>query len=243
MQITLNAREVAAAFSASLRCEASLFERRNAAPSQTLALLAGRAGGERRLVAGSWGFSLGDGQGPRPINARSETVAQNPAFRAAFAHRRAALPITGFYEWQAPDPDAPPPLFGGPADAAARRPWLIESADRGPFPLAAITVRGASGEAGAPVGFCVLTTAPNPGMARIHDRMPVILSPEGLGAWLNPSTPFERLHSLLRPCAAADLRFTPVSSRINRPANQGPESVEPTGPSISGATFMASRPA
>ena len=231
VQIRIDSRAAAEAFQASVVCPPALFGRFNAAPSQRLPLLRpGGGGGGRELAAGTWGFPLGGGSGPRPINARSETALRKPAFREAVLRRRVALPVTGFYEWKKPDASAAPPLFGGDPDARKKAAWLIEAADGAPFALAAVTAPGAEQ---AP-GFCVLTTRPNAAMAGIHDRMPVILGAAALGRWLDPATPEAGLPGLMEPVPAAALRFTPVSDRINKPAHEGPGAVEPVAESVPG---------
>lgn len=107
----------------------------------------------------------------RPINARSETVAERPFFRAAWRHRRALLPADGFYEWQTR------------TDAATGRrwkqPWLFRRRDGAPFWLAGLWERWIGADGGELETCAILTTAPNPLLARVHDRMPVLI-PDGL---------------------------------------------------------------
>ncbi|BAM04084.1 SOS response-associated peptidase [Phycisphaera mikurensis] len=230
VQIKMTSREAAEAFGADARCDAAVFERWNAAPSQRLPLLQPAASGGLELAAADWGFSKPGGGGPRPINARSETAPRSGFFSAAWRRGRAALPVTGFFEWQAPQADAAPPLFGGDASAARKTPWLIERADGRPFALAALRNEA---------GFCVLTTAPNAAVARIHDRMPVVLDRAALERWLDPRAEPDALRPLMRPCPAEDLRFTRVADAVNAPANEGPAAAEPRAEPVAGATFAA----
>jgi putative SOS response-associated peptidase YedK len=110
----------------------------------------------------------------RPINARSETVGEKPFFRGAWRHRRALIPADGFYEWQTRT------LEGRPF----KQPWLFRRRDRCPFWLGGLWDRWLGEDGGELESCVVLTTAPNDLLARVHDRMPVVI-PDGLEeAWL-----------------------------------------------------------
>jgi putative SOS response-associated peptidase YedK len=113
----------------------------------------------------------------RPINARSETVAEKPFFRGAWRHRRALIPADGFYEWQT----------STEAGRVRKQPWLFRRRDGAPFWLGGLWDRWL-GEDGGELETCVvLTTTPNDLLARVHDRMPVLI-PDGLEqAWLEPA--------------------------------------------------------
>ena len=114
----------------------------------------------------------------RPINARSETVADKPFFRGAWRHRRALLPADGFYEWQQ-KPDG----RGG----VLRQPWLFRRRDRQPFWLGGLWDRWIGADGSELDTAVILTTAPNDLLRRVHDRMPVLI-PDGLEeAWLAPA--------------------------------------------------------
>jgi putative SOS response-associated peptidase YedK len=111
--------------------------------------------------------------GARMINARSETVAEKPAFRRAFSRRRCLIPVDGFYEWR--------------RDGGRRRPYWFHAPERRPFALAGLWERWQNPTLGEPLESCaILTTAANAVMQPIHDRMPVILSPSAYGTWLAP---------------------------------------------------------
>lgn len=114
----------------------------------------------------------------RPINARSETVADKPFFRGSWRHRRALLPADGFYEWQ----DRTDPVTG----RRWKQPWLFRRRDRAPFWLGGLWERWTGADGGELETAVILTTAPNELMARVHDRMPVVI-PDGLEqAWMEP---------------------------------------------------------
>lgn len=177
--------------------------RHNAAPTQALPVVRVE-GGRRRLDL--LRFGLAHGASPLLINARSETAAELPSFRGAFRRRRCLVPADGFFEWRA--------LPG----MKKRQPYFISGRQPGPLALA-----GLWEEAEAGASFVILTTAPNATVARLHDRMPAILPPAVLAAWLDPATPVDRLVALLRPAADDVLTSHPVALLVNDVRNDGPE--------------------
>jgi putative SOS response-associated peptidase YedK len=78
--------------------------RYNAAPMQWLPVLRQRPSGERVIHPLRWGlvppWAKDEAIAIRVINARGESVAEKPAFRAAFRRRRWIVPANGFYAWQ-----------------------------------------------------------------------------------------------------------------------------------------------
>lgn len=107
----------------------------------------------------------------RPINARAETVAERPFFRGPWRHRRALLPADGFHEWQTrTDPGT---------GRVWKQPWLFRRRDRAPFWLGGLWERWIGADGGELETCAILTTAPNDLLARVHDRMPVLI-PDGL---------------------------------------------------------------
>ncbi len=153
--------------------------------------------------------------GARMINARAETVAEKPAFRSAFKKRRCIIPISGFYEWQK-------------QTAGAKVPHYITRADDNPMLLAGLWEywdRGAE-----PIeSFTIITTDANEFMSPIHDRMPVILEPERVSAWLSPQTSAEEAQTLLVRAPDGVLEAHPVSTTVNSPRNNGPELIQRWG--------------
>lgn len=134
--------------------------------------------GRPEVAFGLWGLLPGWWKGPaaagslrRPINARAETVAVQPFFRGAWRHRRALIPADGFYEWQ---------QRSDPASGRRwKQPWLLRRRDRSPFWLGGLWDRWIGAD-GTELDTCViLTTTPNELVARVHDRMPVLI-PDGL---------------------------------------------------------------
>ena len=147
--------------------------------------------------------------GRRTINARAETVAEKPSFRAAFRARRCLVPADGFYEWTGP--------------RGKRQPLNIHRADGNPLALAGLWE---SHDEFGPT-FTIITTAPNAYMSTIHNRMPVVLEPDDWGAWLaaDDEDPAWRA-ALLRPAADHVLTGYPVSPAVNSVANNGPHLLE-----------------
>jgi len=179
-----------------------------------------RGGAAPEAVALHWGFARAWNPAPRTaplVNARAETLAERPAFRAALRTRRCVLPASGFFEWK--------------ALGRAREPWFFRRDDGEPFGLAALWETDA-GPDGAPRDTCaVVTTAPNALMQPVHHRMPVMLTPEQCAAWLDPrpTTP-AALAPLLRPPPAESMCASVVSRRVNNVRHDDPACLEPPGP-------------
>ena len=151
--------------------------------------------------------------GNRMINARAETVATKPAFRRAFKERRCLLLADGLYEWQRQE--------------RRKQPFYIRLRDGRPFAFAGLWEHWEGCEGMAIQSCTILTTTSNEVVGRIHDRMPVILSPTDYDRWLDPSIQEPAvLQTLLRPYPADEMTAYPVSTRVNNPANDSPECVE-----------------
>ena len=139
-----------------------------------------------------------------------------PSFRRAFAGRRALVFADLFYEWQVV------------AGAKHRQPWCLRLEHEAPFALAALWERWHDPVADAALEtFTLITTEPNAVVARIHDRMPVILAPDDYAAWLDISAPLDHVEALLAPYHAQPMRAVAVSTRVNSPRVDGPECVTP----------------
>jgi len=199
---------------------ATLPPRYNIAPTQNVATIrrqAGRAG--RRLALVRWGLIppwATDGSiGNRLINARAETAAEKPSFRAAFRRRRCLVAADGFYEWQ--------------RTKDGKQPYYITLANGRPIGFAGLweTWRSRAAPRQVIESCTILTTEANGTLRPIHDRMPVILEPDTYEWWLDPD-PVEpdRLVQLLVPCADAQVTARPVSAYVNNPAHDDPHCVE-----------------
>ena len=167
----------------------------------------------RRLAAATWGFRpfWADADGGRSwINARSETAWDSPAFGPALRTTRCIVPADAFYEWDRTASPRQPYAIGPRADGELLGMAGIWSARRDASPTVAI-----------------LTTAPNALVARIHDRMPVILDRGLLDEWLDPATPPADLAPMLLAMPEGALRMWPVSTAVNRVQSDGPELLRP----------------
>ncbi len=154
--------------------------------------------------------------GSRLINARAETVADRPAFRAAFRRRRCLVPADGFYEWRKVD--------------GRKQPYLVQLRGGRPFAFAGLWERWE--REGSVIESCTIITVPaNALVAPLHDRMPAILAPADHELWLDPrEQDRRRLLSLLQPYPASEMEAFPVSPRVNHPRNDDPDLVQPISP-------------
>ena len=189
--------------------------RYNIAPTQVVAAI--RNGDEgRELAMLRWGlvpfWAKDPSIGNRMINARAETVAEKPAFRAAFRHRRCVVLADGFYEWR--------------RQGDAKTPYFISLASGEPFALAGLWENWTDKESGESLQTTTLiTTEANAFMQVLHHRMPVVLEPCSADEWLDGSVePLEQ---------AADrtpgLKAWPVDRRVNNARNEGAELISAAG--------------
>ena len=179
----------------------------NVAPGQVVPLVrnAPEPQAGRTLANPRWGFVPAWAKDPqrsrRPINARSETVATSPMFRAAFARRRGLVPASGFYEWQHAGRSA--------------RPFAIRPRAGGLLALAAIFDRLEVDD--TVLETCaILTTEATEPVRAIHDRMPVFVPADAYAPWLDPAV---RDATALAPLLAArsdtPLDAYPIEARVN----------------------------
>jgi putative SOS response-associated peptidase YedK len=176
-----------------------------------------RPGGREVMIA-QWGLVPSWAKDPRigsrMINARSETVAEKPAFAKAFATRRAVIPADGYYEWY---------------PGEKKQPFFISPKDRGVLAMAGL-FEFWKADADAPwlITFTVLTTSASDDLGHLHDRTPMMLAGPEIDAWLDPApmTPSERL-GLLVPAVPGRLDAWPVSTEVNNHRNNGPQLIEP----------------
>ena len=201
--------------------------RYNQAPTQELAVVRVAASGEpRHLDLLRWGlvpyWADDPSIGNRMINARSEGVAEKPAFKWSFRKQRCLIPTDGFYEWK--------------KEGKLKQPYHIRRKDRHPFAFAGLWARwkpkptpGESSEGIEPLDtFTILTTDANDLIRPLHNRMPVILDPKDFALWLDPAMQDpERLKPLLVPAAGDGWETVPVSRTVNSPAYDGPGCIEP----------------
>lgn len=192
--------------------------RYNVAPSQPVAVVPND--GKDRLDFFLWGlipsWAKDPKMGNRMINARSETLAQKPSFRAAFRRRRCLIPADGFYEWKRePGEQSKTPIY-------------IKLESGKPFSFAGLWENWQSPDGSLIRSCTIITTQPNDFMNDIHNRMPVILPEETYTLWLDPGEPdLDQLQAVLQPYSGTDLSAYPVSKVVNNPANDNPACIEP----------------
>ncbi|RUS60234.1 SOS response-associated peptidase [Pseudorhodobacter sp. E13] len=187
--------------------------RYNICPTQDVAVVTASATGAeaRRLRKMRWGFvpqwykTATDG--PLIINARADTIAEKPAFRAAVRQRRCIIPADGFYEWSA-------------GEGGARLPWLVTRSDGAPMAFAAIWQ-----DWGDLTTCAMVTTEAGPGLAAIHHREPVILEPDDWPLWLGEAG--HGAAPLMVARGPGVLQAHRVSPAVNSNRAQGPELIEP----------------
>jgi len=190
--------------------------RYNIAPTQYIAAIRDDSNNEREMVMLRWGlvpsWAKDPSIGNRMINARAETVAEKPSFRAAFRHRRCIALADGFYEWRKQND--------------TKTPYFISLASGEPFALAGLWENWNDKHSGASLQTTTLiTTEANEFMRPLHHRMPVILQPETADEWLAGSV------ELLEHAAdrTPELQAWPVDRRVNNARNEGQELIDVAG--------------
>lgn len=181
----------------------------NICPTQQVhVVVSGESG--RQLRAMRWGFVpqwyKSPSDGPLLINARAETIADKPAFRAAVRARRCLIPADGFYEWTKGEGDA-------------RLPWYIRRRDEAPLVMAGIWQDWQPPGQERLVTCAVVTTAASPDVAQLHDRMPVILPPQDWPLWLGEAGHGAAV--LMRPAPAGELEAWRVDTAVNSNRAEG----------------------
>jgi putative SOS response-associated peptidase YedK len=201
------------------RSRSAVMRPRRPAPSyELLVIRRNRDTGEVSLDPLRWGlipyWCKDPKGGPKPINAKAETVAGLPIFRDAYAHRRCILPVDGFFEWKA--------IKG----LKAKQPFAIAMRDGSPFGIAGIWENWKEPASGEWRRACaIITVPPNKHLAQIHERMLAILGRADYDRWLgDESDPCD----LLRPFPSELMRIWPILTRVNKPENDDPSILDPT---------------
>jgi putative SOS response-associated peptidase YedK len=184
----------------------------NAAPSQALPVVTNILPDKLQLF--SWGlqpFWAKDAKAvKRSINARAETLSEKPSFRKLLTSKRCLVPADGFFEWQVTD--------------HGKVPYRILLKSKELFSFAGLWDEWADKETEEVLHtFTIITTEANEVVKPIHDRMPVMLSPEAEELWLDEHESQHELLSLLHPYQATDMKAYPVSPLVNSPLNNVPE--------------------
>jgi putative SOS response-associated peptidase YedK len=183
--------------------------RYNGAPTQMLAVITNRE--QNRLSYFKWGlipsWAKDPAIGNKMINARAETITEKPSYRTPLRSQRCLVPSDGFYEWKQNGKKVPYRIF-------LKEPRI--------FSFAGLWEKWKGPDGNLVNTFTIITIAANDFMKSIHERMPVILSPEDEKRWLN-ETDETGLLSMLKPCPAEIMDAYPVSDLVNSPRNEGPE--------------------
>jgi putative SOS response-associated peptidase YedK len=220
-KIITDAQALYDAFQVGAELDAARLERYNVAPA-TDQLVILSEGGRRVARWHRWGliphWARDKAIGYKTINARGESVAAKPAFRAALRQRRCLVPATGFYEWK--------------VEASGKQPYLIRLRSGELFAFAGLW-ESWTGPEGELRSFTIITTEPNALMARIHERMPAIIPRAQYARWLDPALrdPAE-IQPMIASYPAAELQAIPVGRQISNARNQGPELIAPAGASL-----------
>jgi putative SOS response-associated peptidase YedK len=204
----------------------------NVAPTKLAPIVIGREAEDasappvRELLTGRWGlvpsWAKDPSIGSRLINARSETVAEKPAFKKAFQRRRALVPADGYYEWYTGEPREG-------EKKPAKQPFYITPKDGSVLAMAGLYEFWKDRATDEwVISYTILTTTAEDDLGHVHDRMPMFLEPDAYDSWLDPAQqrPADLL-DLLVPAAPGRLDAFPVSTAVNNVRNNGPELILP----------------
>lgn len=187
----------------------------NVSPATIIPVVREKDSSQREVVGMRWGlrpfWAKPDAKLPLMINARAETVASKPSYRAAFKKRRCIVPASGYYEWQK--------VPGG-----QKQPFYFTRKDGQPIAFAGIWEAGHGEE---PETVAIITTGPNTDASKIHDRMPVIMKREFCEEWLaTDPLPSEKATKYLKSPPVGLLLIHPVSTAVNSVRNDDPRLID-----------------
>lgn len=197
--------------------------RYNIAPSQPVITVRINHHGEKETTHLQWGLIPSWNKNlekAKPlINARGETIHEKPSFRSAFKRRRCIVPASGFYEWEV--------ISGG------KQPYYFHLKESETMAIAGIWEYYSDSTGTELETLALITTSANQLLAGMHDRMPVILSPEDFDDWLEaPEEDALNMRGLIRPYPAERMRGYPVDKTVNNPVNDSEECIRPQGSDI-----------
>jgi putative SOS response-associated peptidase YedK len=177
---------------------------------------------QRELHSARWGliprWSKTAGEGAPLINGRIETILEKPSFKDSVVRRRCVIPASGYYEWQV-------------ASDGTKQPFYIHAGDQGMFALAGLYEWWKKPDGSWLLSATTLTKDSAPELAHIHDRNPLLLTPETFEAWIDPH--IEGDEELLEAISvgsdevAAEALFQPVSSRVGKVSENDPTLILP----------------
>jgi putative SOS response-associated peptidase YedK len=206
----------------------------NVAPTNQVLTLVSRHDEEgdtprRRIRSMRWGlvphWSKDPSKGPVLFNARSESVAEKASFRTAMKSKRCLVPMDGWYEWKVGESQAA-------GKRAAKQPFFMTPADGSRLCMAGLWSvwhpPGERAEDAEPLLSCAILTTDSVGpLAEVHDRMPLIMTPDKWDRWLDPDHRAD--DELLAPpsvAVAQSIEIRPVRPLVNSVRNNGAELVE-----------------
>jgi putative SOS response-associated peptidase YedK len=188
----------------------------NIAPSQDILLVVNN--GKRRLIQSRWGFipswSKDLSTGYRMINARAESLAEKRSFKTAFEKQRCLVIADGFYEWK--------------KEGATKKPFYIRLKSKQPFGFAGLYNAWTSPDGGEIITSTIITTDSNELIQLLHNRMPVIASPDNYDLWLDASVhDKDILMPLLKPFPSESMELYAVTQKMNSIKHNDPENIKP----------------
>ncbi len=192
--------------------EAPFPPRYNIAPTQPAAIVRVSHAGRRELALVRWGLIPSWVKNPAEfstlINARGESLAAKPSFRAAFRHKRCLVPADGFYEWV--------------GKAGAKRPHLIRPRNGEVMAFAGLFEEWMGSDGSEIDTMAIITVAANKTVNEVYDRMPAILPAAAFDDWLDCKRNEPRhIADLLAPAPEGLLEIVEVSAKLNNPRNEG----------------------
>ena len=195
--------------------------RYNIAPTQDVAAIRDAADDSREVILLRWGlipfWAKNPAIGNRMINARAETVAEKPAFRAAYRRRRCLVLADGFYEWR--------------RESSGKTPYFISATDSRPFAFAGLWEQWQNRDEDSSVeSTTIITTAANGFMSSLHHRMPVIVCPGLVDRWLGGDDDALAAAITSKP----RLQAWPVDRAVNNPRHEGESLVAAQGALLQG---------
>ncbi len=197
--------------------EAELIQGRNLSPGEPRTVVVGTEEGPR-LATPTWGLRLPELRRVL-INVRVEGAASHGLFGPLLLQHRCLVPARYFFEWRKPPPTS----------AGSSRPFVVMS-KTSPLAIGGILAAGAEGTAGT---VAILTTEARGFLAKLHHRMPLLIRPEDLDAWLDPQVnTADQLRQLVKPFPLADLSAHEIGGEVNDPRNQGAGMLAAVGPPI-----------
>lgn len=221
------AEELQASLEASAAADPWWKPRFNVAPTQPAPVVT-LHGGARTIELMRWGLvphwaEPGGKKPPLMINARVESLAAKQVFRELLARRRCLVPANGFFEW----------VRGGHARGGKPqppRPFYFHPRGTGLVAFAGLWARARDARGEELHSFTIVTTRSNDLVRPIHDRMPIVLSPDDHAAWLDPALDADAARALLDHPAGADWVREPVSTWVNKADHDDPRCIAPDEP-------------